>query len=111
MIFLIGKLPRTPGTDDGVRATVEALVDLLVSDLAHDRPRLEQQVPKLLKQLADSGQIMAVETEFRLQTREGALWTHDFNRRRTSALNDDERINIKRSELLRKVLRLALRSQ
>ena len=109
LIFLIGKLPRTPGTDDGVRATAETLVDLLVSDLAHDRTKLEQSVPKLLKQLVDSGQIMAVETEYRLQTREGALWTHDFNRRRTSALNDDERVNTKRSELLREGVRQALR--
>ena len=109
LIFLIGKLPRTPGTDDGVRATAETLVDLLVSDLAHDRPKLEQQLPKLLKQLVDSGQIMAVETEYRLQTREGARWTHDFNRRRTAVLNDDERINTKRAELLREGIRQALR--
>lgn len=109
LIFLIGKLPRTPGADDGVRATAETLVDLLVSDLTLDRPRLEQQVPKLLKQLVDAGQIMAVETEYRLQTREGAIWTHDFNRRRTSALNDDERINTKRSELLREGVKQALK--
>jgi hypothetical protein len=109
LIFLIGKLPRTPGADDGVRATAETLVDLLVSDLGHDRPRLEPQVPRLLKQLVDSGQVMAVESEFRLQTREGARWTHDFNRRRTSALNDDERINTKRSELLREGVQQALR--
>jgi len=109
LIFLIGKLPRTPGADDGVRATAETLVDLLVSDLDHDRPKLEQSVPRLLKQLVDSGQIMAVETEYRLQTREGARWTHDFNRRRTSALNDDERINTKRSELLREGVQQALK--
>ena len=109
LIFLIGKLRDTQGTDDGVRATLETLVDLLVSDLSHDRPKLEQQVPTLLKQLVDSGQIMAVESEYRLQTREGARWTHDFNRRRTSTLNDDERINTKRSELLREGVRQALR--
>src|SRR4029079_17787708 len=82
LIFLIGKLPRTPGADDGVRATAETLVDLLVSDLKTDRPKLEQQAPKVLKQLSDAGHVMVVETEYRLQTREGARWTHDFNRRR-----------------------------
>ncbi len=71
--------------------------------------KLEQQVPKLLKQLVDAGQLMAVETEYRLQTREGALWTHDFNRRRTAALNDDERINSKRAELLRDGTKQALK--
>ena len=109
LIFLIGKLPRTPGADDGVRANAETLVDLLVSDLKTDRPRLEQQVPKQLKQLVDAGQLMAVEAEYRLQTREGALWTHDFNRRRTAALNDDQRINSKRAELLRDGAKQALK--
>ncbi|OFW00070.1 MAG: hypothetical protein A3F68_05125 [Acidobacteria bacterium RIFCSPLOWO2_12_FULL_54_10] len=109
LIFLIGKLPRTPGADDGVRANAETLVDLLVSDLKNDRPKLEQQVPILLKQLVDAGQLMAVETEFRLQTREGALWTHDFNRRRTAVLNDEQRINSKRTELLRDGTKQALK--
>jgi hypothetical protein len=84
-------------------------VDLLVSDLKNDRPKLEQQVPKLLKQLVDAGQLMSVETEYRLQTREGALWTNDFNHRRTATLNDDERINSKRAELLRDGAKQALK--
>jgi hypothetical protein len=109
LIFLIGKLPRTPGADDGVRATEETLVDLLVRDLASDRPRLQELVPKLLKDLVARGQLMAVESEYRLQTREGARWTHEFNRRRTAALNDDERISSKRAELLREGAKQALR--
>jgi hypothetical protein len=109
LIFLIGKLPRTPGADDGVRANAETLVDLLVGDLKNDRPKLEQRVPTLLKQLVDAGQLMAVETEYRLQTREGALWTHDFNRRRAATLSDDERINSKRAELLRDGTKQALK--
>ena len=109
LIFLIGKLPRTPGADDGVRANTETLIDLLVSDLKNDRPSLEQHVPTLLKQLVDAGQVMAVDTEYRLQTREGALWTHDFNRRRTAVLADDERINSKRAELLRDGTKQALK--
>ncbi len=109
LVFLIGKLPRTPGADDGVRANAETLVDLLITDLKNDRPKLEQQVPKLLKHLVDQGQLMAVGTEYRLQTREGVVWTHDFNRRRTTALNDDQRISSKRSELLRDGAKQALR--
>jgi hypothetical protein len=109
LIFLIGKLPRTPGADDGVRANVETLVDLLVSDLRVDRPKLEQEVPPLLKQLVDGGNLMAVESEYRLQTREGVLWTHDFSRRRAAVLNDDQRINSKRAELLRDGVKQALK--
>jgi len=110
LIFLISKLPRTPGADDGVRANSETLVDLLVSDLQNDRPMLEKKVPTFLKQLCDSGQLMAVESEYRLQTREGVVWTHDFNRRRTAALNDEQRINTKRQELLRDATKYALKS-
>jgi hypothetical protein len=109
VIFLIGKLPRSPGVDDGVRANAETLVDLLITDLKNDRPRLEQQVPKLLKQMETDGHLMAVESEYRLQTREGVLWTHDFNRRRTAALNDDQRINSRRAELLRDGTKQALK--
>jgi hypothetical protein len=109
LIFLIGKLTRALGADDGTRANAETLVDLLVSDLRNDRPRLEQQVPKMLKQLVDTGQVMAVDSEYRLQTPEGALWTHEFNRRRAAALNDDERINSKRAELLRDGTKQALK--
>lgn len=105
LIFLIAKLP----VDDGVRANTETLVDLLVSDLRNDRPKLEQQVPKALKQLVDAAHLMAVESEYRLQTREGVLWTHDFNRRRTAALNDDQRILSKRAELLRDGAKQALK--
>src|SRR5262249_30769376 len=102
--------PRTPGADDGVRANVETLVDLLVSDLKSDRPNLEQQLPALLKELVDAGQLMTVESEFRLQTREGAQWTHDFNRRRAAALSDDQRINSRREELLRDASKQALKT-
>ncbi len=109
VIFLIGKLPRSPGVDDGVRANAETLVDLLITDLKNDRPKLEQQVPKLLKQMEADGHLMAVESEYRLQTREGVLWTHDFNRRRTAVLNDDQRINSKRVELLRDGTKQALK--
>ena len=90
--------------EEGFRA------DIIVKDrLLHDRPRLDQQVPVMLEELVKNGQLMAVEKEFRLQTQEGARWTHDFNRRRTSALSDDERINSKRAELLRDGTKQALK--
>jgi hypothetical protein len=109
LVFLIGKLPRTPGADDGVRANSDTLVDLLIADLKNDRPKLEQRVPLLLQKLVDAGHLMSVEGEYRLQTREGVRWTHDFNRSRAAALADDQRINSKRAELLRDGVKLALR--
>ncbi len=109
LTFLIGKLPRTAGSDEGVRSTRESLIDLLVGDLQRDRLLLEQSVPAQLQKLVDGGQLMVVENEYHLQTREGAVWTHEFNRRRTAVLNDDSRINDKRAEVLREATRSALR--
>ncbi len=109
LVFLIGKLPRTPGADDGVRANEETLVDLLVSDLKNDRPRLEPKVRDLLNELVKAGDLMAVESEFRLQTHEGQVWTQDFNRRRTAVLADEQRISSRRLELLRDGVKQALK--
>jgi hypothetical protein len=63
----------------------------------------------LLQKLVEAGHLMSVEGEYRLQTREGVRWTHDFNRSRAAALADDQRINSKRAELLRDGVKLALR--
>jgi len=110
LAVLVGKLPRNAGSDDGVRATADTLIDLMVGNLQSDRPRLEQAVPLQLEKLVAAGQLMVVENAYHLQTREGAVWTHDFNRRKTSVLNDDARINEKRSELLRETARNVLRT-
>lgn len=107
--FLCGKLPREGAGDDGVRATADTIADLLVEDLAQDGPKLRQDVPKVLKSLVDEGKLMVVGDEYRLQTREGVQWNHDFNRRRTSVLNDEARINSRREELLRDAVAKALR--
>jgi len=110
LIFLISKLPRDVGADDGVKATAETLADLLVEDLKSDGAKLRQEVPALLKELADKGKLMVVENEYLLQTREGANWNQDFNRRRGQILNDDHRLNDERETLLREALDAALRS-
>ncbi len=109
LIFLINKLPTTPGADDGIRANAETLADLLVSDLVNDGAIFRQEIPKQLKQLVDAGHLMLVGSEYRLQTREGAKWTHEVNRRRTAVLNDEARINARRDELLREAVSQALR--
>ncbi|OGG45687.1 MAG: hypothetical protein A3F84_14490 [Candidatus Handelsmanbacteria bacterium RIFCSPLOWO2_12_FULL_64_10] len=109
LMFLIPHLPRTGAADDGVRATADTLADLLVADLQKDGPRLRQEVPKLLEELVTQGKAMKVEDEYCLQTREGADWNHDFNRRRTEALNDEPRLSAAREEVLKNALDQALR--
>jgi hypothetical protein len=110
LIFLISKLPRQAGADDGVRATAETLADLLVEDLKNDGARLRQEVPALLKELVDAGKLMLVENEYLLQTKEGANWNQDYNRRRGQILSDDSRLNDEREKLLREALDASFRS-
>ena len=86
------------------------LADLLVEDLKNDGSKLRQEVPVLLKELVDSGKLMLVENEYLLQTKEGANWNQDFNRRRGQILNDDSRLNDEREKLLREALDASLRS-
>jgi len=111
LIFLIHKLPRSAGADDGVRATAESLADLLVEDLKNDGAKLRQGVPKLLDELLAQGKIMQVDNEYCLQTREGATWNHDFTSRRTHILNDESRLGAERDRLLTEAMHEELRSQ
>jgi hypothetical protein len=109
LVFLIAQLPRTPGSDDGVRATVENLADLLVQNLADDGQRLRQVIPGLLETLEARGKLMRVDSEYCLQTREGAGWNHDFNQRRSRILNDDALLGAERERLLGDALVQALK--
>jgi hypothetical protein len=51
---------------------------------------------------------MKVDSEYRLQTTEGAAWEAEFRKRRAAARNDDPLIASRRSQLLSKALDGAL---
>jgi hypothetical protein len=110
LIFLVSKLPRQAGADDRVRATAEMLADLLVEDLKSDGAKLRQEIPTVLKELVDAGKLMLVDSEYLLQTKEGANWNQDYSRRRSQILNDDGRLNDEREKLLRAALDDSLKS-
>jgi hypothetical protein len=108
LVFLINKLPREQGTDIGVRADPEHLADLLSEDLVTGSTALRQQLPSLLDALEQDGVLMKVDSEYRLQTTEGAAWEAEFRKRRAAALNDEPLIASRRSQLLTKALTDAL---
>lgn len=101
LCFLIGKLPRDPGADVGVRATPNTLADLLVEDLVVGSGQLRERIPVLLDQLVEAGYLIAVGDEYRLQTRESAAWEGEFRNRLSRTQNDDAALAIERGELLR----------
>jgi hypothetical protein len=102
LVFLIGKLPRdaSQGGDLGVRADAETLADLLVQNLEHGGAEVRQAVPVALQALVDAGQLMQVETEFRVQTRESAAWEADFQKHRKALSDDDTKVGTARGEAL-----------
>jgi hypothetical protein len=108
LVFLINKLPREHGTDLGVRAEPEHLADLLSDDLVVGSTQLRQQLPALIDLMEQDGVLMKVDSEYRLQTTEGAAWEAEFRKRRATALNDQPLIASRRSQLLDKALTGAL---
>jgi hypothetical protein len=104
LIFLINKLPREHGTDLGVRAEPEHLADVLTEDLVTGSTQLRQQLPGLLGALEQDGVLMKVDSEYRLQTTEGAAWETEFRKRRAAALNDQPLIASRLTQSLDKAL-------
>jgi hypothetical protein len=102
LVFLIGKLPRETGQggDLGVRAEAETLADLLVQDLEHGGAEVRKQIPASLQALVDAGQLMQVETEYRVQTRESAIWEADFQKHRKTVADDDTKVGTARGDAI-----------
>jgi hypothetical protein len=100
LVFLIGQRPADAVGDIGVRATKEHIADLLVEDLRADNGKLRADVAIQLEQLADSGVLMRVGEEFRIQTEEGRNWEHEFRQREAKLRNDAAFFDEKRDQLL-----------
>ncbi len=101
LIYLIAQLPRESGADTGVRATADTLADLLVEDLVSGGAALRGQIPTLLSAMVTSGELMVVEGEYRLQTRESAEWEKEYRSRLTAYSSDAVRLATDRSAALK----------
>jgi len=102
LVFLIGKLPSEGPADLGVRATADAIADLLVEDLQAGSSELRRTVPSLLQALEDDGRIMRVDGAYRVQTREGIVWTTEYGNQLKKILDNPTRVAQERADLLRK---------
>lgn len=92
LCFLVAKLPKEGVGDIGVRATAENLADLLVEDLREGGAELRRLVPELLKELETANDLMLVDGEYRIQTREGSEWANDFENRKRKVLADRSKV-------------------
>jgi hypothetical protein len=111
LIFLIGQLPHQGPDDAAIRATAEALADLLVTDLTRSSAELRKKIGGLLERLVAEGSVMKVENEYRMQTREGSEWNQAYQAALTKHLNDDGRIASERSQLLKTACDEALKKR
>lgn len=102
LIFLINKLPREGEADLGVRADPEVLADLLVEDLPAGSTELRKRIPPLLEALVDSGLLMVVGDEYRLQTKESSVWNAEYSRQLATFTNSPQMIASKRTDLFQK---------
>jgi hypothetical protein len=101
LIFLIGQMPHEGPNDAAIRATPEALADLLVTDLNQSSAELRKKIDGLLEKLVAEGCVMRVENEYRMQTREGSEWNQTYQAALTKLANDDGKIASERSQLLK----------
>jgi len=101
LIFLIGKLPRDPGAELGITANADAAADLLVTDLRAGSADLRKRLPDLLVELEDSGKVMRVGDEYRMQTRESSAWNDEYRSQIAGILGDPQRVASERADLLR----------
>ena len=101
LIFLISKLSREPGSDVGIRATPDMLADLLVEDLKAGSTELRKRIPELLNALVQGGELMQVDSEYRLQTRESSAWDSAYREKESRILNDPQQIADLRGDRLR----------
>ena len=110
LIFMIGKLPRDEGPlATGVRATSDALADLVIDDLTTGSASLRQQVPIVLQGLVDAGTLILFDGEYRLQTPESIEWETDYRSRLSRVLGDDVRMAAERETTVREALAIALK--
>ena len=110
LIFMIGKLDRGEGPlATGVRATPDALADLVVDDLTTGSAPLRQQVPMVLQALVDNGTLILVHGEYRLQTPESIEWETDYRSRLLRILGDAVHMESEREKAMRGALDTALK--
>lgn len=106
LIYLINKLPADAALDIGLKATEEALADLLVTDLSAGSSELRKKLPALLDELQNKDRlIMALAggsgTEYRLQTRESSAWYDEFRAQEAELKAAPQRVEQKRADLLK----------
>jgi hypothetical protein len=100
LVFLINS--QNVGNDDrdgiGIRATVENLADLIVSDISKGGSDISSRLPSLLD---ECDLVMKIRDEYRIRTNESSQWHTEFQGQRKILANESHRIDAVRSEYIK----------
>jgi len=97
LVFLINKLAIF-NKDIGLKAKVDTIADLMVSNLLKGSSALRNKLPGLLD---NCELLIKVEDEYRIQTEESAAWNDEFLNQRSQLLNETHRIEAERDDRIR----------
>jgi hypothetical protein len=98
LVFLINKLAAR-NKEVGIHATVDAIADLMVTDLREGSSELRSRLPGLLDKCE---LLMKVGDEYRIQTEESAAWNDEFLSQRSQLGNEPHRIDAERDDRIKK---------
>lgn len=97
LVFLINKLSGF-NNELGIKATVDTLADLMVTNLSEGSAELRSKLPDLLD---NCELLMSVGEEYRIQTEESSAWNDDFLSHRSQLANEGHKIEFDRSDRIR----------
>ncbi len=97
LVFLVAKLAGK-NNEVGIRATVDSVADLLVTDLKAGSGDLRGRLPVLLD---NCELLMKVGDEYRIQTEESAAWNDEFLAQRNKLANEAYRVEAERDDRIR----------
>jgi hypothetical protein len=107
LVFLINKLGSI-NQEVGIKANVDTLADLLVSDIQSGSSSLRSRLPGLL---GSCELLIRVGDEFRIQTEESAAWNDDFLSQRAALSNEAFRIDAERDDRIKRMFSTLVKNQ
>jgi hypothetical protein len=107
LVFLINKLGST-NQEIGIKATVDTLADLLVTNIQDGSSSLRSRLPALLNSCE---LLMKVGDEYRIQTEESSAWNDEFLSQRAALSNEAFRIESERDDRIRRIFSALVRKQ
>lgn len=98
LIFLINKLAGS-NNEIGIKANIDTLADLMVTDLSSGSSQLRSRLSNLLD---DCELLMKVNDEYRIQTEENLAWLDEYASNQNVLRNEMHRVNAEREDRIKK---------